>query len=35
MLTKMPQLFVSDVDAEFSKSLGWTNGARTGRYAIM
>jgi alkyl hydroperoxide reductase 1 len=29
------QLFVTDVDAEFSKSLGWANGARTGRYDIM
>ncbi|KAL1890744.1 peroxiredoxin type-2 [Sporothrix stenoceras] len=28
-------LFVTDVDAEFSKSIGWANGPRTGRYAII
>lgn len=29
------QLFMSDANAEFSKSIGWTNGERTGRYAVV
>lgn len=29
------QLFLSDVDTKFSKSLGWTMGERTARYAIV
>jgi alkyl hydroperoxide reductase 1 len=28
-------LFMSDADAAFSKSIGWTNGERTGRYALV
>ncbi|KAI9813546.1 MAG: hypothetical protein M1832_006277 [Thelocarpon impressellum] len=28
-------LFLSDPDAKFSKSIGWTRGERTGRYAIV
>jgi len=28
-------LFVSDEDAEFSKSIGWNEGPRTARYAIV
>ncbi|KAG7291820.1 hypothetical protein NEMBOFW57_001841 [Staphylotrichum longicolle] len=28
-------LFMSDANAEFSRSIGWTNGERTGRYAIV
>jgi alkyl hydroperoxide reductase 1 len=28
-------LFMSDAGTEFSKLLGWTNGERTGRYAIV
>ncbi|KJZ69613.1 hypothetical protein HIM_11001 [Hirsutella minnesotensis 3608] len=27
-------IFASDLDAKFSKSIGWTVGERTGRYAI-
>ncbi|KYK59800.1 redoxin [Drechmeria coniospora] len=27
-------IFASDSDAKFSKSIGWTNGERTARYAI-
>lgn len=29
------QLFLSDPDARFSSSIGWANGPRTGRYAIV
>jgi alkyl hydroperoxide reductase 1 len=29
------QLFMSDVDLEFSKKIGWYNGARAARYAII
>ena len=28
-------LFLSDDEAKFSKSIGWTQGARTARYAII
>ncbi|KAE8147810.1 FMN-linked oxidoreductase [Aspergillus avenaceus] len=28
-------LFLSDPDAKFSESIGWSNGPRTGRYAII
>jgi alkyl hydroperoxide reductase 1 len=28
-------LFISDAGAEFSKSIGWNNNERTGRYAIV
>ena len=28
-------LFLSDDEAKFSKSIGWTNGSRTARYAIV
>ena len=29
------QLFLTDPEAKFSKSIGWTRGERTGRYAIV
>ena len=29
------QLFLTDNDTKFSKALGWTNGERTGRYALI
>ena len=29
------QLFLSDPAAKFSESIGWTNGERTARYAIV
>lgn len=29
------QIFASDPEAKFSKSIGWTMGERTGRYAII
>ncbi|SPQ19448.1 9cb1a46b-96d5-454e-94ba-c4f35e6af9c9 [Thermothielavioides terrestris] len=28
-------LFMSDPNAEFSRSIGWANGDRTGRYAVV
>jgi len=28
-------LFFSDVDTDFSKKIGWTQGERTGRYALI
>jgi alkyl hydroperoxide reductase 1 len=28
-------LFLSDPEARFSSSLGWANGGRTGRYAVV
>ncbi|KAH6661959.1 peroxisomal matrix protein [Halenospora varia] len=28
-------LFLSDPEAKFSKSIGWTNGERTARYAVV
>ncbi|KAK3901191.1 Redoxin [Staphylotrichum tortipilum] len=28
-------LFMSDANADFSRSIGWTNGERTGRYAVV
>ncbi len=30
-----PQLFLTDPEAKFSKSIGWTRGERTGRYAMI
>jgi alkyl hydroperoxide reductase 1 len=36
LLTRtLHQLFLSDTDAKFSQSLGWTNGPRTARYALV
>lgn len=36
MLTVSSQLFLSDPEARFSKSIGWTDAeGRTGRYAII
>lgn len=37
LLTKChrQQLFMSDGGAEFSRSIGWASGDRTGRYAIV
>lgn len=37
MDTDAAQLFLSDPDAKFSKSIGWSdpNSGRTGRYAIV
>lgn len=32
---KKQQLFMSDSDTKFSKTLGWTNGERTARYAMI
>lgn len=29
------QLFMSDIEAKFSKQVGWTMGERTGRYALV
>lgn len=29
------KLFLSDVDTEFSKKLGWLKGERTARYALV
>jgi peroxiredoxin len=29
------QLFLSDVGAKFSQSIGWTKGERTARYAMV
>jgi alkyl hydroperoxide reductase 1 len=29
------QLFLSDIDTAFSKKLGWTQGERTARYALV
>lgn len=29
------QIFATDGEAKFSKSIGWTMGERTGRYAII
>lgn len=29
------QVFASDVEAKFSKQIGWTMGERTGRYALV
>jgi alkyl hydroperoxide reductase 1 len=29
------QIFASDVELKFSKSIGWTLGERTARYAIV
>lgn len=29
------QLFMSDANAQFSRSIGWTLGDRTGRYAVV
>lgn len=29
------QIFATDPEAKFSKSIGWTMGERTGRYAIV
>ncbi len=26
---------MSDANADFSRSIGWTNGERTGRYAVV
>ena len=34
-LTLRAKLFMTDVDAKFSKQIGWTKGERTGRYAIV
>ena len=34
MLTKK-QLFMSDEGAEFSRSIGWAEGERAGRYAVV
>jgi len=34
MLT-IKQLFLSDIEANFSKSIGWTLGERTARYALI
>lgn len=31
----VPQLFLTDPEAKFSKSIGWTRGERTGRYAMI
>ena len=31
----VPQLFLTDPEAKFSKSIGWTKGERTGRYAMI
>jgi alkyl hydroperoxide reductase 1 len=30
-----PQVFATDPETQFSKSIGWTMGERTGRYAIV
>jgi alkyl hydroperoxide reductase 1 len=35
MLTHYHQLFLSDVGTAFSQKIGWTQGERTGRYAIV
>jgi alkyl hydroperoxide reductase 1 len=31
----VPQLFLSDVGAAFSKKFDWTSGERTARYALV
>ncbi|KAL8732408.1 MAG: hypothetical protein Q9166_002808 [cf. Caloplaca sp. 2 TL-2023] len=31
----MAKLFMTDTDTSFSKSIGWTKGERTGRYAMI
>ena len=35
LLTQISQLFVSDAGLEFSKKIGWVQGDRTLRYAIV
>jgi alkyl hydroperoxide reductase 1 len=35
MLTVSSQLFMSDANAEFSRSIGWASADRTGRYAVV
>jgi peroxiredoxin len=35
LTSKKQQLFMSDSDTKFSKTLGWTNGERTARYAMI
>ena len=34
-LTVRTQLFLSDPETQFSKSIGWTMGERTARYAMI